>query len=134
MHRAEILNEYGAFTAGRHGRSLCSQQSINTADSPKAAFVQALLTDPRYRGSRGTCVGCRHSRPDDTSTAKNRGKPERDGRFAFVPRVCDSLRVVGYSPCREEERAFIDSERVPVKSASGSSSRQIVAIFGKRAN
>jgi len=113
MHRAEILND-SAFTASRHGRSLCSQQSINMADSPKAAFVQVLLADPRYRGSRGTRVGCRHSRPDDTS-AKNRGKPERDDRFALASRT---RRVFEYSPCREEERAS-DSGQVP-KSASGS--------------
>lgn len=57
MHRDEILND-SAFTVDRYGRSLCSQQSINMADSPKAAFVQVTLADPLSRYLRGTCVGC----------------------------------------------------------------------------
>lgn len=56
MQRDEILND-SAFTVSRYGRSLCSQQSINMADSPKAAFVQVLLADPLSRYLRGTCVG-----------------------------------------------------------------------------
>lgn len=38
IHRDEILND-SAFTVGRYGGPLCSQQSINIADSPKVAFV-----------------------------------------------------------------------------------------------
>lgn len=55
MHRDEILND-SAFTVGRYGESLCSQQSINMADSPKAAFVQVTLADPLSRYLRGTYV------------------------------------------------------------------------------
>lgn len=51
MHRDEILND-SAFIADRYGGSLCSQQSINMVDSPKAAFVQVTLADPLSR-----CVG-----------------------------------------------------------------------------
>lgn len=57
-----------------HGGSLCSQQSINMADSPKATIVQVTLADPLSRYLRGTCVGCTilsRSIPDDTSTTKN---------------------------------------------------------------
>lgn len=44
MHRDEILND-SAFTVGRYSGSLCSQQSINMVDSPKAAFVQVTLIE-----------------------------------------------------------------------------------------
>jgi len=44
MHRDEILND-STFTVGRYGRSLCSQQSINIVDSPKAAFIQVILIE-----------------------------------------------------------------------------------------
>lgn len=50
MHRAEILND-NAFMRRvvMVGLYAHAQQSINMADSPKAAFVQVLLVDPRYR-------------------------------------------------------------------------------------
>jgi len=78
MHRDEILND-SAFTVGRYGGSLCSQQNINMADSPKAAFVQVTLADPLSRYLRRTCVGCTilsRSTPDSTSATKNQRKRE----------------------------------------------------------
>lgn len=81
MHRDEILND-SAFTVGRYGGSLCSQQSINMADSPKAAFVQVILADPLSRYLRGMCVwgapilSRARSLPDDMSTIKNQRKRE----------------------------------------------------------
>lgn len=71
MQRDEILND-SAFTAGRYGRSLCSQQSINMVDSPKAAFVQITLADPLSRYLRGTCVGGALSRRECMSQTTRR--------------------------------------------------------------
>lgn len=91
MHRAEILND-STFTAGRYGGSLCSQQSVNTADSPKAAFVRVLL-DPRVieraLSARGTCtisrqVDCiknhEESRGKSYPLSQERGTPRLVGK------------------------------------------------------
>lgn len=78
MHRDEILND-SAFIVGRYGGSLCSQQRINIADSPKAAFVQVTLADPLSRYLRRTCVGrtiLSLSIPDNSSATKNQRKRE----------------------------------------------------------
>lgn len=60
-----------------------SQQSINIADSPKAAFVHITLADPLSRYLRRMCVGCTilsWSVRDDTSATKNQRKRERSDR------------------------------------------------------